>query len=211
MLKVIFNRAIHEILSVDLPVDKIHQIQATTWEIHASTPKSADRGANVSIGFLLALARNNIAFYKAMLQADLEPQQARDYLEQLNWGVSKFLGRPLFLLSGLFARGDRRRMVWSNEVLWKFLFRQPFARKNRAGLEDNQNIATDSNDLVFDVTVCPFQEYYRAQNLIEICEYAACRQDYRLAESWNAKFKRSKTLANGDDCCDFHFISNGTN
>lgn len=212
ILKAIFNRAIRKVLSGYLSADNIALIKAATWEIHDATPEAADKGANLSIGFLLALARNNIAFYQALLQLNVPPQQAKVYLEHVNWEASKFLGRPLFLLSALFARGNQQRMVWSNEFLWKYLFRHPFARAKIAKADDSnsgQNIATEKADLAFNVTACPFQKYYRSQNMIEICEHAACKQDYKLAAAWDASFQRSKTLAKGDDCCDFRFSSNG--
>lgn len=212
MLKFIFNRAIRKALSVDLPADKIAHITAATWEAHTTTPESADRGENFSIDFLLALARNNMALYQALLRSEVPQQQAKEYIEQVNWQASKFLGRPVFLLSALFARGNRQRLEWSNELLWKLLFRQPFERerlKHSATDNEVQHIATDSGDVAFNVTACPFQKYYRAEGMLEICEYAACKQDYKLAEAWNARFTRTKTLANGDECCDFRFSSNG--
>jgi len=81
------------------------------------------------------------------------------------------------------------------------------AEKN-AGLHDYE-IAEDSDDVfAVNVTYCAFCEIPRLCGIVEACE-PNCYADEVFypgyMEPLGIRFARTKTLARGDDCCDFRF------
>ncbi len=55
----------------------------------------------------------------------------------------------------------------------------------------------------FDVVRCPVASYFRKNGAADLCVAAWCNLDYALAELTHEKLVRTKTLAGGDDRCDF--------
>jgi hypothetical protein len=101
----------------------------------------------------------------------------------------------MFVFSIIKGRDRVVRVKWINDVLWKYLFTKPFER-----------MQADSNaKIAFNITRCPFQEYYKSQGVIELCEYSSCSQDHLLSKTWHLKFLRTQTLASGGEYCDFRF------
>jgi hypothetical protein len=50
-------------------------------------------------------------------------------------------------------------------------------------------------------------DYMRAHGASDLCVGAWCNQDFALAKLWGGELHRTKTLAAGDDHCDFRFIA----
>jgi hypothetical protein len=57
--------------------------------------------------------------------------------------------------------------------------------------------------VAFDVVHCPVANYFRSHGAGDLCVASWCDLDYALAELTHETLVRSKTLAQGDDRCDF--------
>ncbi len=192
--KLMFNKAVKKTLLAEYKNDKIDQLLDKTWNLHEDIPKPSVKG---KVGFLLSSARKSIALYRAFLEMGIPDETAKKYVEIVNWELGKCIGTPMYSLSRIIWKNPACRLKWIIDVLWKFLFDGPFKR-----------IPVESDaDVAFNITRCPFQEYYKSQNLLELCEYASCNQDYLLAKTWHSKFQRKQTLASGGDYCDFKFYT----
>jgi hypothetical protein len=80
--------------------------------------------------------------------------------------------------------------------MFKVVFSAPFQRTTyrREG------------EVAFDVTVCPLAKYFREQGVPELTRYAACSQDHHMAKIWELTLSRTKTIAEGNELCDFRFL-----
>jgi hypothetical protein len=56
-----------------------------------------------------------------------------------------------------------------------------------------------------DVTECGLLKFWRAQGVEEFVPYL-CLTDWALWQSLGIEVKRTRTLANGGDCCDYRYI-----
>jgi ubiquinone biosynthesis protein len=65
-----------------------------------------------------------------------------------------------------------------------------------------ENVAAQKGT-AFDVVRCPIADYFRGQGAADLCSASWCNLDYALAELTHEKLVRTKTLAHGDDRCDF--------
>ncbi len=175
--------------------DTIERLLERMWHLHEDIPESPHKG---TVGFLLSFSRKSIALHKAIFEIGISDATGKKYIEQINWKLGKYIGTPIYSLSRIIGKNPVLRIKWINDTLWKFLFTEPLKR-----------VPVDSDaDVAFNVISCPFQEYYKSQDLLELCEYASCNLGYPLAKAWHSKFQRKQTLANGGDHCDFKFYTN---
>jgi hypothetical protein len=87
------------------------------------------------------------------------------------------------------------------DVLGKFLNTYP---EFEIAHESEVIEVTDSKS-VLNIKKCIWADAFRSMDAQEIGFIWNCKQDFRLASSINPRFKlkRSKTLMQGDDCCNF--------
>ncbi|MCP4402056.1 MAG: L-2-amino-thiazoline-4-carboxylic acid hydrolase [bacterium] len=177
--------------------DNIVRLLDILWNLYEDIPEFPAKDASRSVGWLLSSARKSIALYRTFLEMGLSDETAKKYIERVNWELGKNIGAPLYYVSRIRGKNPVRRIHWINDALWKFLFTEPF---KRVPAESDASVA-------FNITRCPFQEYYTSQNLPELCEFASCSQDHLLAKAWHSTFQRTQTLAGGGDYCDFRFYT----
>jgi len=108
------------------------------------------------------------------------------------------------------AQGENIRSYWSEkaekagdnsiEALIKHLWEPLRAQGYEYTMEE-----TDS-EFQMNCTKCPAYEMAKCHGDTEMKYYLACEGDFYVAEGWNPNigFKRTRTLMQGDDCCD-HF------
>lgn len=192
----VFNKAIKKTVFVEFDKDDFSLLMNKLWNIYEDIPESPLKFESRAVGLMLSSARINIALYKAFMELGVSKEKTRKYIEEINWKINKCIGTPMFLLSAIKGKDSAVRIKWINDVLWKYLFTKPFERVLTSGSDAS---------VAFNITRCPFQEYYRSQGVIDLCEYTSCSQDYFLAKTWRSKFKRKQTLARGYGFCDFRF------
>jgi L-2-amino-thiazoline-4-carboxylic acid hydrolase len=194
----IFNRAVKQTLSAELKDDNIADLLNRVWDIYRGISDSADKGKSRVVDMILDSARKNIALYKALLEIEVPDEIAKKHAEKINWELNKKMGTFIYFLSTVIWRPPTRRVKWINNMLWKYVFTKPFERV----------LVESAADVAFNITRCPIQEYYRVQNVLELCEYTSCNMDPLLAKAWRSRFQRDQTLAKGDAYCDFRFYVN---
>jgi hypothetical protein len=67
--------------------------------------------------------------------------------------------------------------------------------------------AASDRYLAFDVVRCPVASYFRKYGAADLCIASWCNLDYALAGLTKETLVRTKTLAAGDDRCDFRVLS----
>ncbi|MEE9612954.1 MAG: L-2-amino-thiazoline-4-carboxylic acid hydrolase, partial [Desulfatiglandales bacterium] len=79
-----------------------------------------------------------------------------------------------------------------------------FTKDNALELEV---IESSPKKLLMDVKRCRYAEMYRELGIEEFGFLLSCGRDFAMVRGFNPKirFKRTKTLMKGDDCCDFRY------
>lgn len=135
------------------------------------------------------------ALYRAALAQGLTREQAGSLIETVNWNIFGPLMNLSFTLSRLRSTRTGVRLKWALDFLFATVFTAPFQRR----------VLPDTQGLAFDVTLCPFADYFRACGAPELTRYAVCSLDHRMARDWGVGFERRGTLADGAPLCDFRF------
>ena len=68
-------------------------------------------------------------------------------------------------------------------------------------------IRQSDNELFFDVTYCAYAEMYQKMGIRELGFILSCSRDVPFIEGFNPELelRRTKTLMDGADCCDFRY------
>jgi hypothetical protein len=71
-------------------------------------------------------------------------------------------------------------------------------------------IVNDNNSRHYNVKKCKFAEYFKELNEPELGKILMCDFDYYIAEIGEpvVELARTKTIMDGDDCCDFRYTFN---
>ncbi len=88
-----------------------------------------------------------------------------------------------------------RRLKWSEES---------HKRKNENNWVVDILTKCEEFDLGYNYTECGICKICRDEGCFELAKYL-CRLDFMIADLMNVKLVRTKTLANGDDLCDFRY------
>ena len=141
-----------------------------------------------------------LAHYRALLsEFSFDRDKALDVLRQMtNFKVRKKFENPGPVMSFIFPRVSRC-VILRKLTLARFKYRDEKYGWDAVFPESDAYIAVD-------MTRCGLADWFRDQGAPEIAPIA-CEGDFIWTELLTGlKFNRTKTIANGDDICDFRFV-----
>jgi len=192
--RIAFRRAAQAQLGACLPAASAATVWARALKIQSElqrTRVSHSPGVNL----LLRYMQWDYALYRALQEHGIGPQQAGEWIEQINWQIFAPASAMAFKMSRLRSRRLQVRIKWLLDALFSLVFTRPFRRSNLPA----------AAGVAFDVQVCPLASYLREQGVPELTHFAACSLDYRMASDWGVTLQRTQTLAGGAAYCDFRF------
>lgn len=180
----------------------VRRIAKDAWRSYdnpnASVPKASTVGARMN----LQLACITLTFYQTLRAHNVSADDALEYISEAAWRIYRGWGHLPQVIAAALARQPLKRLRVATDLFRRFPFNPPAYL-----MED---IASEI-EVAFHVHRCPVANYFLANDAGEVCVGVWCNQDYALAEQWGGKLKRDKTLAKGDDHCNFHWYVEGQN
>ena len=191
--------ALEQILTGKIDKNKLDNLPGIVWrelDIRSTTlKKEGTFGANV----MLRLSLLTLIIYEQLLEASLNKQEAIKLTSAINWMVYEKLTNRFWVLTRPFSRKPITRVkIAMGFFINYFPYKSP-------GYE-MEILDTEKSIVAFDVKKCPAANFFKKHNLNDLCIEAWCNLDFLLAEKWNVRLKRDKTLANENNCCNFKFI-----
>lgn len=157
---------------------------------------------NTIFAFNYAFTPAYIAWYKAAQELGLDKNQTDRLLWTLNEGIITLVPRwagSLYMSSYLKSF---RKKAPEHERLCQAGHVHPYDYKLRY-------ISIDDKTFGIDITECGMLKLARDFDAEGIFP-AVCRVDYIMSQYMGAGFARTKTLGDGDDCCDCRYTIGGT-
>ncbi len=189
-----FRQATQAQLGGCLPAATAAAVWARTLEIQRELQALRVRHSP-GVNLLLHYMQWDYALYRALQEHGIAPQQAGEWIEQINWQIFAPASALAFKLSRLRSRRLQTRIQWLLDALFNLVFTRPFRRTTLPAVAG----------VAFDVQVCPLASYLRERGAPELTHFAACSLDYRMASDWGVTLQRRQTLAGGAAYCDFRF------
>ena len=174
--------------------DKASDIwQATrAWQARLA-PTRPNHSANVNS--LIRHMEWGCALYHALKDHGMDLAEAGPFVETVMAPVYRALPETMFALSRLRSASRRTRVTFLFGLITRYFFSAPFIHRHLPA----------ENGVSFDVTLCPLADYFKDQGMPEITPYAACNLDFCTADAFGITLTRTKTIAQGDDHCDFRW------
>lgn len=148
---------------------------------------------------MVHLAALTVALYRALRARDVPEAEARALTARVTWQAYEKMAAVPTLVAKIGTKPGRARLQRATRVFRRFPFGPP-----AYAMED---VETTNDTVAFDVRRCPVAEYFVSQGLGELCIESWCNLDFPLAKNWDATLERPRTLAAGDDRCDFRWHS----
>lgn len=197
----IFNRPLHAILQKEFSRSvALHVKQAIKREFISLLPLIPYIGGSSNpLTKNLIGAAWMLAVYRVMKPMGKSPGE-----------VGKIVYEAITKLFSIVPKGLLRRLAaWRyNE---RYIYKLKYLSKRsylKEYLGDFIFDVIDSDGKSFDLGVdyreCGILKFLMSQNAAELAPYV-CELDYAMSSSYGLKLERKKTLANGDDICDFRF------
>ena len=136
------------------------------------------------------------ALYRAVQEHGMSQAEAGSMVESIVADIYQPVPATMFRLSRLRSSDHATRVEWLLlRVITRHFFTAPFIHRY-----------LDVEDAVaYDVTRCPFADYFEEQGIPELTPHAACNADYRAADEFGAFLIRTQTIADGAGHCDFRW------
>ena len=164
-----------------------------TWQsqLAPSRPRHS-----ASVNLMMKHMEWGCALYRALREHDVSRTEAGPLVESIMSDVYRPVPSVMFKLSRLRSSTHETRVEWLLlRVMTRRFFTAPFVHRY---LDPGDGVA-------YDVTCCPFADYFEEQGVPELTPHAACNLDYRLADVLGAELTRTQTIADGADHCDFRW------
>jgi hypothetical protein len=124
-------------------------------------------------------------FFIPLIKALSESYEKEEFLELLKEVASKTFSQKEVM---------DKSSTNLNQVFWKHVI-------EREVIEENEEV------LELKITKCLWEKVYREANATDLGYALVCHTDFATAEAANQKLIRTKTLMQGDDCCNHRWIS----
>ncbi len=157
---------------------------------------------NTLFSFNYEFAPTYIAWYKASQALGLSQEEIQEMLWLVNERLITIIPKPFMKLFIHSYINNFRKKAKEHEKL---------IEKNRLHPYDWIIKYREINDITFEIDIyeCGIMKLAKDFDALGIVP-SVCRVDYMLSNYMGAGFERTKTLGDGDDCCNCRYIIGGS-
>jgi len=197
LVRPIWSIAIRNVIASEKLQLDARAISRDGWRRYRERSSALPHEETLGGRVMVRLAAITIALYESFRGNGVSESTARRIVARVNWVIFKPITTiPWFLTR--FMSSDR--LVRTRRVMQMFM-RFPYASPGyKMGFVNRGDGGT-----AFDVHRCAPADYFRQHDLAVLCTESFCDLDYPLAEIWQVRLVRPKTIAKGFDHCNFCF------
>ncbi|NNE66412.1 MAG: hypothetical protein HKN33_07580 [Pyrinomonadaceae bacterium] len=128
----------------------------------------------------------------------MEKRYAIELISDLTWNLYRVWGTVVKYIVWITKVSRTERLKLAVRSFLTFPFSPPTYQIERL---------PTSEGIDLNVTRCPVAEYFRTESATDLCTESWCNLDFALAEMWDGHLERTKTLALGNNHCNFKFTA----
>ncbi len=188
-----FRRAANQRLRESFP-DAFTQVwrSACSWQSQLVQKRPSH---STSVNLMIRYAEWCCAVYHAVQEHGMSQTNSGAFIESIMSDAYRPVPAAMFKLSRLRSAKRETRVRWLLGMITRYFFTSPFVHQH---LPSEKGVA-------FDVTVCPFADYFKDQGVPELTPHAACNLDYGAAREMGVDLVRTQTITDEDSHCDFRW------
>ncbi len=162
------------------------------WQVRLA-PERPRHSAPVNL--MMRYMEWSCALYRALQEHGVSQAEAGEFVESVGADIFRQVTAAMFKVSRLRGAKRNTRVRWLLGMMTRYFFASPFRHRH----------LPDEDGVSFDVTLCPFADYFNNQGLPELTRHAACNLDYCTARAFGVDLVRTQTIADGAEYCDFRW------
>ena len=188
-----FRRAARHQLQAHF-ADKSAQVWRSTcaWQIRLAPDRPRH---SASVNLIMRDMEWSCALYRAVQEHGVSQAEAGALVETIMLEVYQPVPAAWFKLSRLRSAKRETRVRWILGMITRYFFTPPFRHRHLPSM----------TGVAFDVTLCPFANYFKDQGVPELTPHASCNLDYGAAREFGVELVRSQTIVDGAEYCDFRW------
>jgi ubiquinone biosynthesis protein len=151
---------------------------------------------STSVALAMRYMEWSLALFRALQEHGMNQAEAGALVEAIMSDIYQPVPAAFFRLSRLRSAKRETRVKWILGMITRYFLASPFRYRH---LPSESGVA-------WDVTLCPFANYFKDHGVSELTAHAACNLDYCAAREFGVDFVRTQTIAEGAEHCDFRWI-----
>ena len=192
------NRSRHEPEKGRFTAAEVNDLLDESWHTFDEGVPDVSREPTPGSRMNVRLAALTLAMFRSLAAAGIERDYAIELIGDTCWMVYRYWGYLGRFLARVFPSRQEPAKRVRNDGTWPLMF--PF---NSPGYV--ARYVPTKMGIGFDMVRCPVAEYFRAHSAGDVGTHTWCMLDYSIAEMVGNKLLRTRTLAAGDDRCDFRW------
>ena len=191
-----YRRVARRYLEAHFPGESAQVWHSTrTWRSQLA-PERPRRSGSAGVNFMMRFLEWSCALYRAAQEHGMNKAEAAALVETIMTDVYRPVPAAMFKVSRLRSAKRDVRVRWIlRNITRHFLPAPPFCYRH----------LTSETGVAFDITACPFANYFNDQGVPELTEPAAGNMDYVMAQEWGVELDRKQTIGDGAAYCDFRW------
>ena len=195
----ITEKAVGRVLSDKLPENTIQEFPKEIWRMYRQCSENIVTKETFGATVMVKLSLLTLLIYERLIAENFRKQEAITLTSEILRIVYEKLTNRFWIFTRIFSKRPINRVKRAmNFFIKHFPYKSP-------GYE-MEILKTENNVVAFNVYKCPAAEFFKEHKLSELCVKSWCGLDYPLAEKWNVKLERTKTIAKGNELCNFRFM-----
>ena len=192
------KKTLKQLTAGNFSEEEINALTKTIWVDYGNRVNGLEKPATLGASMMQRLSLLTIIMYEKLLK-NFDKETAVSIVKKITWKIYSKQSGILWKFTRLFSDIPIARV---RKAVYFFVKIFPL---NPPGYEIDI-LKTEQNVVAFNVHKCPAAEIFGRNNLSDLCKETWCNLDYPLADMWNVKLERSKTIAKGNELCNFKFI-----
>lgn len=191
-----YRRGARRHIKTHFPDQSVQVWRSTcNWQSQLA-PKRPRHSGSAGVDFEMRYLEWSCALYRAVQEHGMNQAEAAALVETIMTEVYRPVPAAVFKFSRLRSAERETRVRWILGMVTRhFLPAPPFCYR----------YLPSEKGLAWDVTACPYANYFNDQGVPELAGPAACNLDYCMAREWGIELVRTQTIANGATYCDFRW------
>jgi len=172
-------------------------ILAQAWRNYDVLERDLPLAENAGAIITTHLAALTLALFQSLTARGWSESKSHALIYKIGWAVYQRMGDVPLELARALTSDPVKQLRIATDMFRKF----PFGPPGYAW----RDVEAGADIVAFDCTRCPVAEYFRHHDSAALCTATWCALDFPLAEKWGGRLERPKTIAEGDNHCDFRW------
>jgi hypothetical protein len=194
------KNAMLSVLSERIPRNILFELNAKVWKNYGTRVVGLKYQPTFGADVMTRLSLLTLMIFEQLCSHGYSDQDAIQATSGMLWIIYERLTMPFWVCTRIFSKTPIKRV---GKAMDFFIKHFPYGSPGY----EMEILNADHIEYAFNVYKCPAAEFFKKHNRSDLCIASWCNLDFPLADKWEVILDREKTIANGNQFCNFKFLS----